>query len=55
MSYFYQWYGAMPAYAFLYGCMLGLLSPRTYFPTTHSRASSPVEPSTSPTDDDARP
>jgi hypothetical protein len=32
MTYVYQWFGAMMGWAFLNGCMLGLMSPRTYLP-----------------------
>jgi hypothetical protein len=32
MTYVYQWFGAMMGWAFLNGCVLGLMSPRTYFP-----------------------
>lgn len=32
MTYVYQWMGMTAGYAFLYGCMLGLMSPDTYLP-----------------------
>ncbi len=32
MTYVYQWMGMTAGYAFLYGCMLGLASPSSYFP-----------------------
>lgn len=32
MTYIYQWFGMMSGAAFIQGCMLGLLSPRTWAP-----------------------
>lgn len=43
MEYGYQWFGAMTGWAFVYGCVLGMLSPTTYLPTAAR-----IRPKTSP-------
>nr|WP_093186361.1 hypothetical protein [Thiocapsa sp. KS1] len=47
MTYSIQWFGAMTGYAFLYGCMLGMMAPATYLPQ-HARTASASGHSASP-------